>query len=61
MEASASEAAESAERSGSNVINIKVKTLGQAAYDLEVESDVSVTLLVSSSLWLFGNMRRIVA
>ncbi len=41
MEASAAEASNSADPSESKLIKIKVKTLGQASYDLEVESAVS--------------------
>lgn len=41
MEATPPAAEDAANTSESNVIKIKVKTLGQASYDLEVESDVS--------------------
>ncbi len=42
MEAPASAAEEAANSSQPEFIKIKVKTLGQASYDLEVESDVSI-------------------
>ena len=41
MEASPAEPPESADSSEAKLIKIKVKTLGQASYDLEVESTVS--------------------